>query len=83
MNKLNTQDLDGHILLTFITILESNSVSVAAEKLDVSHINSQSFPCKVAHHFGRPAVRQIRARLNTYRNCAVLEKSGPDCSRRA
>jgi len=36
MRKTNSKDLDGHILLTFLTILESSSVSVAAEKLNVS-----------------------------------------------
>lgn len=36
MRKTNFLDLDGHILLTFLTILESSSVSIAAEKLDVS-----------------------------------------------
>jgi DNA-binding transcriptional LysR family regulator len=36
MSKMNFLDLDGHIILTFLTILESSSVSVAAEKLNVS-----------------------------------------------
>lgn len=36
MSKSNYLGLDGHTLLTFLTILESSSVSAAAEKLDVS-----------------------------------------------
>jgi DNA-binding transcriptional LysR family regulator len=36
MKKSNYFDLDGHILRTFLAILEHSSVSVAAEKLDVT-----------------------------------------------
>ncbi|MEX0305007.1 MAG: LysR family transcriptional regulator [Leisingera sp.] len=36
MKKYNFLDLDGHILRTFLAILENSSVSIAAEKLGVT-----------------------------------------------
>jgi DNA-binding transcriptional LysR family regulator len=54
MKKLNTQDLDGHILLTFLTILESSSVSNAAEKLNLSQSNVSHTLAKLRTILGDP-----------------------------
>lgn len=54
MKKLNTQDLDGHILLTFLTILESSSVSIAAEKLNLSQSNVSHTLAKLRTILGDP-----------------------------
>ena len=60
MSKTNFLGLDGHILLTFLTILESGSVSVAAEKLNVS----------------QSAVSQTLAKLRTVLGDPLFVRSG-------
>jgi DNA-binding transcriptional LysR family regulator len=54
MKKNNFLDLDGHILRTFLAILESSSVSIAADRLDVTQSAVSHTLAKLRRILGDP-----------------------------
>ncbi|MDB4116179.1 LysR family transcriptional regulator, partial [Planktomarina sp.] len=54
MKKFNYLDLDGHIIHTFLTILEYSSVSLAAEKLDITQSAVSHTLAKLRRILGDP-----------------------------
>ena len=54
MKKFNYLDLDGHIIHTFLTILEHSSVSLAAEKLDITQSAVSHTLAKLRQILGDP-----------------------------
>ncbi len=54
MRKTNSLDLDGHILRTFLAILENSSVSIAAERLDVTQSAVSHTLAKLRRILGDP-----------------------------
>ncbi|HIF60204.1 MAG TPA: LysR family transcriptional regulator [Rhodospirillales bacterium] len=54
MNKTNILTLDGHILKTFLVLLESSPVTVAAERLDLTQSAVSHTLAKLRSAIGDP-----------------------------
>ena len=54
MSKTDLLDIDGHILLMFLAILENSSVSIAAEKMNVSQSAASQSLAKLRIILGDP-----------------------------
>ena len=54
MNKTNILTLGGHILKTFLVLLESSPVTVAAERLDLTQSDVRHILAKLRSAIGDP-----------------------------
>lgn len=73
MKKRNFMDLDGHMLRTFLTVLEFSSVSRAAEKLDLTQPAVSHILRRLRHILGDPLFVRTGHRLTPTETALALK----------